>query len=304
MKQLIKSATIYCAELPSANMLREHFLEDAFCDVLSLQAGGVGFVPRTDTFVWENGVNLVEDFAGGMAFTVRVDAKIIPSSVVKAEVDRRAKLVERDTGSKPGKKERAEMKLEVIDSFLPHALVRSTLITCYHHTATNYLIIPTTSKKLAQQVVTLLVNSVGSVKTTTINVADAKGGLTRRLKQWVGGDLEAFGGLDPRTEVVLEQGERKVSVKMSDLASAGRALNEALDSHFTVKSLGLSFDNDVELRLTDDFKMRGIWNPCAVEEEDPEFDTFAAKAAIEVAELTGAITFLCEMLGYQEEAKA
>ncbi len=300
MKQLIKSATVFHAELPSAGALREHFFEDVFVDALSLQAVSIGFTPREDDFVQNDGANLVDEFTGGVAFTVRVDQKIVPGSVVKAEVDRRAKLIEREQGRKPGKKERSMIKLDVIDSFLPHALVRTTRITCYHHTATNFLIVPTTSKALAQQVVSLLVNSVGSVKTTTINVADVKGGLTQRLKQWLGGDLGAFGGLDPRAEVVLEQDERKVSVKMSDLASAGRALNEALDSHFTVKSLGLSFADDVELKLTDDFRMRGIWNPSAVEEEDQEFDTFAAAATIEVNDLADAVTFLCEMFGYKE----
>lgn len=301
MKQLIKSATIFCAELPSADALRGHFLEDVFADVLSLQAAGIGFVPRTDTFVMENGANLVEEFTGGVAFTVRVDQKIIPGSVVKAEVDRRSKLLERERGRKPGKKERAEMKLEVIDGFMPHALVRSTLITCYHHTLMNYLIIPTTNKKLAQQVVSLLVNSVGSVKTTTINVADVKGGLTKRLKDWLDGDVDAFGGLDPVAEVVLEQDDRKVSVRMGDLTSAGDALKEALASRFTVKSLGLSFEGGTALKLTDDFHLRGIWiaNPI----EDGDDDSFEAQATLELSELIDAITFLCEMFGYQGEEK-
>lgn len=304
MKQLIKSATVYCAELPSAAALRGHFLEDVFVDVLSLQAAGIGFVPRTDTFVAENGANLVEEFTGGVAFTVRLDQKLIPGSVVKAEVERRAKLVERDTGRKPGKKERAEMKLEVIDGFMPHALVRSTLITCYHHTATNYLIIPTTNKKLAQQVVSLLVNSVGSVKTTTINVANVKGGLTKRLSDWLGGDDEAFSGLSPVNEVQLEQDTRKVTVRMSDLDSASAALKEALASSFTVKSLGLHFEGGLSiggglsLKLTDNFQLRGIEIPAPI--EDNELDSFGAQATLELVELIDAITFLCEMFGYQE----
>lgn len=300
MKQLIKSATVYCAELPGAGALREHFLEDTFCDVLSLQAGGIGFVPRTDTYVAENGANLVEEFTGGVAFTVRIDQKIIPGSVVKAEVERRAKLIERETGRKPGKKERAEMKLEVIDGFMPHALVRSTLITCYHHTATDFLIIPTTNKKLAQQVVSLLVNSVGSVKTTTINVADVKGGLTKRLKDWLDGE-DSFGGMYPVGEAVLEQDDRRVAVRMAELMAADAGLKEALGRGFTVKSLGLTFERGTSLKLTDDFQLRGIWVGDPIEEGDD--DSFGAQATLELAELTDAITFLCEMFGYQEESK-
>jgi recombination associated protein RdgC len=300
MKQLIKSATVFHAELPSAAALRGHFTEDVFMDALSLQAASIGFIPREDDTFLNDGANLVNEFAGGVAFTVRIDQKIVPGSVVKAEVDRRAKFIERERGRKPGKKERAQIRDEVTVGFLEHALIRTTRITCYHHTATNFLIVPTTSKALAQQVVSLLVNSVGSVKTTTINVSDVKGGLTTRLKQWLAGDVDAFNGLDPRTEVLLERDDQRVSVKMSDLTSADRAINEALTSRFTVKSLGLSFESDLELKLTDDFKLRGIWNQSAVEEEDPEFDTFAAKAAVEVNDLADAVTFLCEMFGYKE----
>lgn len=296
MKQLIKSATIFNAELPSAEALEEHFAADAFVEPLSTQAMSIGFVPREDFG------NLVEVFPGGIAFTVRVDQKILPGSIVKSEVNKVAKQREADTGRKVGKKERGEIKLGVTEALLVHALVRTTLVTCYHHTKLNYLIVPLTNKVLAGKIISLLVNSVNSVKTTTINVSDVKGGLTTRLKNWLGGDEDAFAGLYPGNEVQLEQDDRKVTVRMSNLTKAGGALKEALASSFTVKSLGLWFEGGLALKLTDSFQLRGIANEILIP-EDPEDDTFAAQAALEVNELAEAITFLCEMFGYQEAAE-
>lgn len=301
MKQLIKSATVYHAELPNATALRDHFNNDLFLEPLSLQAISMGFAPSPELG------GLVDEFTGGLAFHVRIDQKLLPGSIVKAEVNKVAKQVEVDTGRKPGKKERAEIKETLMVEMLEHALVRTTVVTCYHHTTTNFLIIPTTNKKLAQQIVSLLVNSVGSVKTTTINVADVKGGLTARLKQWLDGDAEAFSGLSPVNEVQLEQDGRKVSVRMSDLENAGAALKEALASSFTVKALGLHFEGGLtiggglDLKLTDGFQLRGIEGPALiVEDEDAKDITFAAQATLEVNDLANAITFLCEMFGYQE----
>lgn len=293
MKQLIKSATIFNAELPDAATLREHFSEDLFTEALSLQAMSIGFVPRVEFG------GIVEEFAGGVAFTVRIDTKLVPSSVVKAEVNQRAKVIEAETGRKPGKRERAEIKDQVTVDFLARALTRTTLVTCYHETETNFLIVPLTNKALAGRIVSLLVNSVGSVKTTTINVAEVKGGLTTRLKQWLDGDVDAFSGLDPTNEVMLEQGDRTVTVRMSDLTSASAALKEAMASGFTVKALGLQFSSGLALKLTDSFQMRGIKAPNLITDEG-EDDMFAAQAVLEVNALAEAVTFLCEMFGYAE----
>jgi len=292
MKQLIKSAIVYNAELPSPGALQSHLESAQFVEPLSLQTKSVGFVPRTE------GSTLVEAFAGGLSFTVRIDQKIIPASVVKAELVKRVKDVERVTGRKPGKKERAELKLAVLDEIARRALIRTTLVTCFHHTATNMLIVPTTNPKLAGTVVSDLVNAVGSVKTTTIHVSHVQQGLTTRLKKWLADDETAFAGLHPCGEAGLAQDTRKVTVKMGDLASARSGLNEALSSGFEVKSLGFLFSAGTEVKLTDEFRLRGIsfaHPPC-----EGDDGLFEAEAALEVQEISSVVTFLCEMFGYQE----
>lgn len=301
MKQLIKSAIIYSAVLPPMAELETHLSTSGFVEPLSLQVKSIGFVPR------EEFGTLVEGFAGGVAFTVRVDQKIIPGGVVKAEVTKRAKGVERMTGRRPGKKEKVDIRFEVIDELAQRALVRTTMITCYHHTESNLLIVPTTNKKLAEAVVHELVMAVGSVKTTTIHVNGVSNGLTKRLQEWLS-DSEDFGrdGVYPTNEVVLEQDGRKVSVKMGDLQSATAALKEALTSGFYVKSLGMAFPQGTEARLTSDFHLRSILMYAAAGDGDGEEEapTFAAQASLEVAEVVEVAQILCEMFDYKAEAEA
>lgn len=296
MKQLIKSATVYNAVLPPEANLREHLSTSQFVEPMSLQAKSIGFVAR------EGADSLVEGFPGGLSFTVRIDQKLIPGSVVNAELAKQVKLLEQTTGRKPGKKERTEIKQDIIAEITPRALVVTTLLTCFHHTDTNMLIIPTTNKKLAGSIVSELVNAVGSVKTTTIHVSNVKRGLTTRLKAWLAGDDDVFSGLLPRGEVALEQDERKVTVKMGELMATQQGLSEALAAGFEVKALGLEFSAGTELKLTDDFQLRTIaFAHPPVEGDD---DLFAAEAALEVQELADVVTFLCEMFGYTEEEAA
>ena len=290
MKQIIKQATVYSAPLPAADALQDILKGSGFAELLSLQTKTLGFVPREDF------TEIVQAFPGGLAFTVRIDQKVIPPSLIKSEVVERCKLID----PKPGKKQRKEIKLEVIDELAQVALTRTQLVTCFHHTASNMLLIPA-GKKLAGEIVSALVYAIGSLKTTTINISDIKQGLTKRLKDWLEDNDGAFDGLFPSHEVVMSTDEQRVSVKMGDLAWAKKGLQESLSAGFAVKSIGLTFPNGVDLKLTDDFGLRTIWIPL-VDDESGEAPEFAAQAAIEVAAVVEAAQFLCTMFDYVGEA--
>ena len=297
MKQIIKSAIVYNAELPSAELLEGHLKEHDFCEAMRLQTRAVGFVPREDFGPF------IETFPGGIAFTLRIDQKLIPTSVVRAEVDRRAKEIFAQQGRKVGKAERKQLRGEVIDAFAANALIQTTLITAFHHTESNYLIVPTTSAKLAQEVVSQLVHACGSVKTTTINVSSVKQGLTTRMRAWLQGDVENFEGMEPNNVATLESGSYRVTVKMDELDSARAGLTEAFDRGFEVKSLGLEIFDVGTFTLTSDFRLRSISLVTAPidgvgqEGEDPGF---AGQAALDVASIHQIVKQLCTMFEYKE----
>ncbi|MCF8208500.1 MAG: recombination-associated protein RdgC [Rhodoferax sp.] len=293
MKNLIKSAIVYNAELPSAEKLESHLEEAGFTDLAPVQALGLGFVPRLDhgTFV--------ETFPGGFAFTVRVDQKVVPGSIVNAETVKEVQRILTSEGRKVGKHERRGIKASILDRMLVTAFVRTSLVTCFYFPARKYLIIPTTNAKLAGQITGELVNAVGSVKTTTIHVSEVKKGLTKRLQQWLDGEQPAFDQYQPSDEVTLVSEKRKVTVKMSDLEDARKGLEEVLDQGFQVKSVGFTLESGTDFKLTDEFRLKGIR---FVHEIDKELaDPFTTQATLEVAEVAGIIDVLCEMFVYKEE---
>lgn len=295
MTTLIKSARVYKAEIPTdPTTLHNHLSENSFTECMDLQARSVGFVPP------DEGCSLVSPFPGGLAFRVRIDEKIIPGAVVNAEVEKRAKLIRETTGRKPGKKERAAIKEEVLTDLCKRALVRTTAsVTCYYHADSGYLIIPTTSQKVTDLCTSLLVQAVGSVKTETLHVSEVKHGLTTRLSKWLEQDDDPFGRFDPTDLVVLESEKRRVSAKMTYLRTANEGIREALRAGFRVESIGLTdMETDVSFCLTHDFKLRGIDHPPA--SPDGEKPMFEAQAAIEVSHVVGIVAELVKMLEYKE----
>lgn len=292
--KLIPTAIVYKAEVPPADLLHLHLEKVPFVECTSLQLRSVGFVPRE-----EHG-ELVNEFPGGYAWTVRIDEKIIPGFVINAETKKAIAKHEADTGKKPGKKERADIKSAVHLDLATRALVRTTQVTCFYNPEQQYLIVPA-SKKTADVVVSALVQAVGTVKTETLNVSNVKKGLTTRLKTWLAEDDEdAFGNFHPCSTAVLsirDEGKRQITVRMTALGQARQALDEALKHGFQVESLGFMAQDGTEFRLTDDFHLKGLAYTVPDDKSEEE-SMWAAEAGLQVAAVSGILTELCEMMAY------
>lgn len=304
MKQLIKSATVYKAEIPvDSTTLHNHLAERPFAELQPHELRTVGFVPIGD------GCNLVETFAGGMAWRLRYDEKIIPAAAIAKECDKAIKLYQEQTGRKPNKAQRADIKADAIDLLARSAFSRTAIITCFHHAETGFLIVPTTSKKLSDLAVSLLIQAVGAVKTETLHVASTKKGLTAKLKQWLDDQPDpsaAFGDFHPCNDVALAQEKRRITVKMTGLEAASQGLREALTKGFEVTSMGFTHDDKTDFRLTDDFKLKSLSYFFSDDDQqvDDESNVFGAEAALEVDAVVAVVTELLELLKYKESEDA
>lgn len=310
---LIKAAIVYSAEIPvDADTLHNHLSERSFLPPMTYQAESAGFVPPVGA---DTGCGLVATFPGGMAFSVRIDEKILPASVVRDRVDAAIEEHKKQTGvTKVGKKTRAEIRANTMNELLAIALVRTrAIITCFYHCESKQLIVATGSKKLADTCTSLLIQAVGSVKTSTIHVSGVKHGLTTRLKNWIysegadeftapEGEQIGFGEFRPVDNVVLAgtgEDRRKMSISVGDLMINSGGILEAIQKGSEVKSLGLSAGT-VSFRLTDDFHFKSIEHVTVEDDSDDETEySWASKAAIEVAALHEAINAMLEMFAYK-----
>lgn len=184
-----ENAIIFKAELPNAKDLETHLLERPFEELPENMLSRSGFVPNSFTG------ELVTQFVGGYAFTLREDSKVSADEPgpCRGHQDRQGNR--ENSGARLKKVERDAIAEQTLALMCKKALVESSYVTCFYHIEEKLLVVPTASKAMARMIVGVLVHVVGSVKTTTIHISDIKNGLTTRLKNHLEGQPSAFGEL-------------------------------------------------------------------------------------------------------------
>lgn len=291
--KLITNAIVYKAELPDAELLAQHLAELPYAELAPEQLARTSFVPHKAFG------DLVQKFEGGLAFCARTDEKVLPPAAIKAELEKRIEQIQNAEGRKPGKKEIKAVKEQVYGELVRKALVKHSTVVCYYDTQNQYLIVPVSNKGLADRIISALIRTVGSVKTTTIHVSDVKGGITTRLKNWLEGDDEAFGEMQLDGEVQMQGESGRISISLNSLDNARQAITEALEAGFSATSARLSL-GAIDFRLTSDFHLKSIgYNYTAGEDADDALELWQHEAAFQVLELGKVINHLCDLLGYK-----
>lgn len=296
--KLIKCASMYRINLPSAATLSEHLQELPFTELSPSSMSGAGFVPVPATH------EIVSSFIGGLAFALRYDEKILPSTVIASETKKRIEQMQQEQYRRIGKKESREIKEMVANELCSKALSRSAVMVSYYHPDTKTLIVPTTSQRIADLVTSLLVRAVGSITSQTINVSDVKGGLTTRLRAHISGDAGAFEEFRMGNDVWLQNAEGRLSIQSDSIHSAHNAIEEAMANGKQVTAVQLTHV-DTTFRLTDSFKLKNIQfnyqpeNAGAVD----AVEAWLHEASIQMLHISGVVEALCRLFSYKDDLK-
>lgn len=306
---LIKNAVVFSAELPSRDLMLNHLAEIPFEPVGETFVSRAGFIANSTT------AELVTPIEGGYSFSVRLDEKHLPRAGIKRAVaDAIAAYAEANEldVSELDEDLVGLLREQTMVKLVANAMIKTTIVHCFYSEAAQYLIVPTTSSILAQTVMSLLIKAVGSVKTSTIHVANIKGGLTTRLKNYLGMDGEdsdetAFDGFKLGASCLLKLKSDKAKFDMHDLTEASAGIREALNGEMEVELMEL-IHNDVAFKLTHDFKLRGIdFGGELTEEEEQKLEeadaAFAWRlvAATQLLQVVALIDALCTLFEYKRE---
>lgn len=294
----IKNANVFCAELPVAEDLAKHLAERPFEELPENMLSRSGFV--ANSFTGE----LVTQFTGGYSFTLREDSKVLPMNLVKAEAGRLIKEMEAKTGARLKKVERDAIAEQTLALMCKKALVESSYITCFYHSKTKLLIVPTASQSMARMIIGVLIHVIGVVKTQTIHISDIKNGLTTRLKNHLLDQPRAFGDLLLGNLVELKkkgQKSQKVSYQLDDLAAGKTGLIEALENKLEVHSIRFEH-GEVEFKLNDQFQFVSINFATDPAYDSSELEDMAHvwrhEASVQVLEFVAAVLHICSLFDY------
>lgn len=301
---LIKNAAFYHAELPGIEAMNNHLAERPFLPIGENFLSSAGFVPNRTT------AELVTPIAGGYSFTVRYDEKILPSSAVAQALSETIEvLMEEREVDHIDKEERNELHEKIYTDLVKRAIAKSPVyVNCFYHEESQQLIIPTTSKQIAQTIMRILVQAVGSVKTSTIWVDNVKNGLTTRLKEHLNGERDdAFGVFQPGTTITLREKKNKAVFDVDNLSLAHSGLVEALGQGMSVESMTLEH-NGVAFKLAHDFRLKQIDFLEELDEDEREerygdaadnAHIWRIEAGVQLLLMIAVGKELCDMFGYK-----
>lgn len=195
---------------------------------------------------------------------LRKDEKILKSSAINREVEELAAGIEREQGRKVRKKEKDELRDQVMLKHLPHALIDSTYTVGYIDLQKQWLIVEAGSFKAAEDFTSFLRKTLGSLpvrppalelnpglvltETLTPYVTESGKEGPRSLCDWF--------TLGEECVMVGVDGE-KASFKDMDLTSE-EVTDHITESGMMVNSLRLSQEDHLAFTLTDDFRVKKI----------------------------------------------
>lgn len=197
-------------------------------------------------------VHVCGDF---MLISARKEERILPGSVVKDAVKERVEEIEAEQQRKVYKKERDQIKDEVIQEFLPRAFIRKSSIFAALDLKENLIIVNSASAKRAEDLLSTLREVIGSlpVRPVTVKVAPSA-----TMTDWVKNEqpAENFFVLDRATMCDTHEDGGKIAATRQDMTSEEIQLHLATGK--VVTKLSIAWQDKLSFTLDDKMIISGL----------------------------------------------
>ena len=266
-----------------------------FAECGATQQRALGWVsPRGE----EHGV-LIEAIAGQWLLQLMVESKVVPGSVIKRQVDALAAQVEKQTGRKPGKKQRNELKDQALLDLLPMAFTNRGAVRVWIAPAERLLVLDAGSQSRADEVLTALGEALPGLSATLVNTAVSP---AAAMAEWlVSGEAPAGFTIDRDCELKAADGEKPV-VRYARHALDIAEIREHIQAGKQPTRLALTWQGRVSFMLTEGGQIKKVsFLDGVFEGQQGKGDAgFDADAAIATGELAPMIHDLIDALGGEQ----
>lgn len=185
--------------------------------------------------------------------TVGGEDKLLPSSVVNDLLQKKVDEFEAKNARRPGGKMRRQMKDDLVAELLPRAFVRPTRTDALIDLKHGVIAIDTSSRKVAEAVVSQVREALGSFPALPINAEVAPRAV---MTGWIAGD-ELPEGLSLGDECELrDPADSGAIVKVQRMELAGEEIDTHLEAGKQVARLALMLDDHAGFVLGEDLVLR------------------------------------------------
>jgi len=262
----------YFAQLHLALLLEQHKFRECGATESST-SGWVSALPGT--------TNLVHGVDNDNYQLIRCckSVKALPADFVRREVDKKVKVIETEQCRKATKKEKEQLKEEVIFANLPNAFPVHTFTEIYLDNINELIIINSSTRAAADDILALLRKCIGTLPVTGY-FTDA---LQECLDEWVAGvrDVEAEFSLGSNVQLSAF-GDSPAQAKFTnDDITAKHIKSLVVDDNREVNYLSLEFDEAFYLTLDARGFLKGIKPTDVLKDKNDDIDSDDALARID-----------------------
>ncbi len=275
------------AEEVEARLQDNHFVE---CG--ASQEKSVGWVePRGEA----NGA-LLEVVAGQWILKLMVESRALPASVVNRKAQERVAQIEATTGRKPGKKETRDLKDDIRLELLPMAFTKQSRTLVWIDREANLLVMDASSQGRADELVTLLVQSLPGLALSLVNTQISP---SAAMADWLVSQ-EAPQGFSVDRECELKAAdESKAVVRYARHRLDTDEVKQHIEGGKMPTRLALTWNEHVSFVLTEGLQLKKMAFLDVVFEgkSQGKDDGFDADVAISTGELQKTLPDLLDALG-------
>ncbi|CDY75735.1 DNA recombination-dependent growth factor C [Caballeronia glathei] len=234
-----------------------------------------------------------------MLLVFRAEKKLLPASVVNQVTKARALELEEQQGFKPGRKQLRELKEQVTDELLPRAFSIRRDTRVWIDPVNGWLVIDAASQTLADDVLGLLVKSVGALPVSGVRVARAP---VSAMTDWLlSGDAPAGFTLDQDTEL-RSSGEGNATVRYVGHALDAEDMRRHIEAGKQCMRLAMTWNDRVSFVLTPSLAIKRVAALDVLKEAaDPtaqnDDERFESDVVLMAGELARMLADLVEALG-------
>lgn len=268
-----------------------------FMECGATQERSFGFVPPRG----EAHGPLAESVGGQWILRFMVEAKVLPGSVLARRVNEKAERIEQETGRKPGKKEKRDLKDEAKLDLLPMAFTKQGSTWVWMDPQARTLVLDTSSQARADEVVSTLVELLppGFAVALLSTQISPQAAMSHWLKE-----QEPPVGFTVDRECELKAADEEKAV----VRYARHPLDiEEVQAHIAAgklpTKLALTWDDRVSFMLTEGLQLKKVsFLDTVFEDKAADDGGFDTDVAIATGELSKLIPDLIEALGGEAES--
>ena len=239
---------------------------------------------------------LLESVAGQWILKLMVETRALPASVLNRKTAERVAQIEAATGRKPGKKETSDIKDDLRLELLPMAFTKQSSVQVWINHEDQYILVDAASLARADEVVTLLVQTLPGLAISLVNTKVAP---STAMAEWLV-TQEAPAGFSVDRECELKApDESKAAVRYTRHRLDTDEVKQHVESGKIPTSLALTWNDRISFVLTEDLQLKKLSFLEGVFEgsNNGKDDGFDADVAIATGELRKMLPDVLEALG-------